>query len=1025
MPDFPKNYDFKLVESVISAFWDKEKIREKTLKLDEKKPLFSFLEGPPTANAPPGLHHVQSRFYKDLVCRFNYMKGFSVPRKGGWDCHGLPVEVQVEKKLGLSTKKDVIKYGIGNFNKLCRDDVFTFITDWNEMTERMAFWVDLEKPYVTLEKSYIESVWWSLKELFRKGLLYEDYKVVPYCPRCETPLSSHEVALGYADVSELAITVKFRLKAENRYFLAWTTTPWTTPGNIALAVGKDMVYVVVEQNGVQYILGKDAVSRYFENPIILEEMTGEDLVGREYIPLFDYFVGKVDKPAWKVIATDFVNMEEGTGIVHQAPAFGEEDFEALKKEGMAFVQPVDESGMFTKDVSDFEGEFVKDADSAIIEQLDRDNALFKKEKYTHSYPFCWRCSTPLIYYAILSWFVKVTAYKQRLIELNEIINWYPAHVKQGRFGDWLANVKDWALSRNKFWGTPLPIWKCDGCGLSTAIGSIEELEEGAGKELKNLDLHKPAIDEIKLSCTCGKMMSRVPYVIDTWYDSGAASFAQLHYPFENKDLFRKLFPYSFISEAIDQTRGWFYTLHVLGTLLFDSNAFKSVVVGGLLVDEKGEKMSKSKGNTLNPMEVFNEVGVDAVRLQLCSSSPDNTKRFGYELVRENVAPFLNTLWNVCVFSAELFKTKEDKISELKVEDRWIISRANSLVKDVSSEFEANNFHRCVDSIKAFVIDDLSRWYVRLVRDRNDDAVADTLNYVLSALVKILAPFAPHISEFIYLNLVKGDDASVHFSAWPSVEKIDAPLEKDMSLAREIAQSILSLRDKINRSLRWPVKEAVVVSAGKDVCGVIERMSPLIISQANVKKVSFQSEFREAKTRIKADYAKLGPVYGEATPAIIAHISMKSQEAITRSINESGSFELDIDGKKYEIKKEHLMFSTELPEKYGSAAFSAGEVYIDKEITPEMEAEGFAREIARVVQQSRKDAGLKKSDIVSIFVRVDSGTAASVGSLKAQLKERVGASEFDVSDFQPSGNYTLVKAHSIKGKKVEVFFSSSK
>ncbi len=1023
MPEFPKTYDFKAVEREISAFWDKEKIREKTLKLDEKKPLFSFLEGPPTANAPPGLHHVQSRFYKDLVCRFYFMKGFSVPRKGGWDCHGLPVEVQVEKKLGLSTKKDVVNYGIGKFNKLCREDVFAFIQDWNRMTERMAFWIDLENPYITLTNTYIESVWWSLKELFKKGLLYEDYKVLPYCPRCETPLSSHEVALGYEDVTEETITVKFRLKGDERYLLAWTTTPWTLPGNIALAVGKDIVYVVVEENGVQCILAKDAVARHFKNPVILQELTGEDLVGREYVPIFDYFVGKLDKPAWNVIATEFVKTEEGTGIVHQAPAFGEEDFEALKREGMAFVQPVNESGKFTREVPDFEGMFVKDADPVIIAQVEKDNALFRKEKFTHSYPFCWRCSTPLIYYALMSWFVKVTAYKQRLIELNERISWYPEHIKHGRFGDWLSNVKDWALSRNKFWGTPLPIWKCDGCGLSTAIGSIEELEECAGAELKNLDLHKPAIDEIKISCACGKKMSRVPYVIDTWYDSGASSFAQFHYPFENKELFRKFFPYSFITESIDQTRGWFYTLHVLGTLLFDSNAFKSVVVGGLLVDEKGEKMSKSKGNTLNPAEVFDAIGVDAVRLQLCSSSPDNTKRFGYELVRENVSPFLTTLWNVCVFSGELFSVREDKLSELSVEDRWIISRVNSLVKSVSADFEARDFHHCFDAIKAFVIDDLSRWYVRLVRDRKDDAVADALHYVLSALVKLLAPLAPYISEFIYLNLVRGDEKSVHLSAWPSVEKIDLQLENEMALAREITQSVLSLRDRINRSLRWPVKEAVIVSIDKGVAGVIESLSQLVISQANVKKLSFQSEFKEAKTRIKVDYAKLGPVYGEATPAIIAHFSLKSQDSILRSIKERGSFEVDVDGRKYALRKEHLIFSTELPEQYDSAAFSKGEVYIDKEMTPEMEADGFSREIARAVQQSRKDSGLKKSDSVGIFVRVDSETAALVSHLKVQMKEKVGASEFDVSDSPPSGNYRLVKAHSIKGKKVEVFFSS--
>ncbi len=660
----PRSYDFKRIEENVSRLWKEKGVVEAAIAYDSKKPLFSFLEGPPTANAPPALHHVEMRTIKDLVCRYKFMKGFSVPRKAGWDCHGLPVEVQVEKKLGLSTKKDVLNYGIDRFNALCRSDVFSFISEWDRLTDKMAFWIDLKDPYVTLNNDYIESVWWSLQQLHKKGLLYEDFKVLPYCPRCETPLSSHEVALGYEEVTEPAITTMFQLKeSPNRYLLAWTTTPWTTPGNVALAVHPDITYVVVEDSaypGKQFILARDLVPKHFSNPVIVEEMQGSSLEGKEYVPMFDYFVDKLDKPAWVITLADFVTTEEGTGIVHQAPAFGEEDYENCRKHGLAFVQPVAENGTFTKDIEDFAGLFVKDADALIIERLEKDGTLFSRENYTHTYPFCWRCSTPLLYYALKSWFIAVSKYKQRLIELNEKIAWYPDHIKHGRFGDWLANVKDWALSRNKFWGTPLPIWKCNnsGCSEEVVIGSIKELKEKAVELPKNaeLDLHKPFIDSVKLKCVkCKGEMGRVPYVIDCWYDSGAATFAQFHYPFGkgSEELFEKNFPYGFVAEAIDQTRGWFYTLHVLGTLLFDGLAYKSVVCAGHVVDENGEKMSKSKGNVLNPWEVFDKVGVDAVRLQFCSTSPEAPKRFSYGIVNENVMPFLTVLWNSCYFASDV------------------------------------------------------------------------------------------------------------------------------------------------------------------------------------------------------------------------------------------------------------------------------------------------------------------------------------------------------------------------------------
>ena len=1017
MPSFPKSYDFRHVEEFVSSYWDKERVIEKTIKIDPSRKAFTFLEGPPTANAPPGLHHVQSRFYKDLVCRYNYMKGFSVPRKGGWDCHGLPVEVQIEKKLGLKTKKDVLDYGIENFNNLCRKDVFTFIKDWDNLTKRMAFWVDLEKPYITMTNEYIESVWWSLSELYRKKLLYEDHKVVPYCPRCETPLSSHEVALGYKDVSEDSITTMFKLKNEERYLLAWTTTPWTTPANIGLAVGRNIKYAVVEKDGKQFVLAKDTVSKYFPDAVVVEEFNGEKLLGKEYVPLFDYYVGKLDKPAWKVIAADFANTEEGTGIVHQAPAFGEEDHETLKKEGMAFVQPVNESGKFTDEVPDFKGKFVKDADEEIIKTLENKGLLFEVKNYTHSYPFCWRCDTPLLYYAIKSWFVKVTAKKDRLVELNQQIDWYPDHIKNGRFGDWLDNAKDWALSRNKFWGTPLPIWKCDDCKKQKAIGSIPELEKASDAKIENLDLHKPAVDRIKINCECGKKMSRLPYVIDTWYDSGAAPFAQLHYPFENKELFSKLFPYSFITEGVDQTRGWFYTLHVLGTLLFDSASYKSCVVSGLVVDQNGEKMSKSKGNILNPFEVFDAVGVDAVRLQFCSVSADIAKRFGYDLVRENVTAFMTTIWNVCVFASE-FDSSKGKARDLKVEDRWITSRVNSLVKKFTEEFEANNYHRCFEEIKWFVSEDLSRWYVRLVRERRDDAVAYALKRVLDVLARLLAPYAPYLSEYVHQKVLSGK-TSVHLAEWPVAESADRELEKNMAVAREITQSILSIREKIRRGVRWPVKEAFVVSSSMG--SSLDSTKHLIKLQANVKTLSVETEFKEAKKRLKPDYAKIGPLFGNATPAIIAQVSMKSSEAIINKLESEGEVEVEAGDKKYLLKPEHFITATELPEKYDAVEFSKGVIYIDKELTDEMRSEGMAREIVRFIQQSRKDAGLTRSDAVDIAVKVDSETASRIEPFFDEaMINKINASKFKISDSAPESDYEIAVAHDFKDVKAEIF-----
>jgi isoleucyl-tRNA synthetase len=948
-------YDFKKIEDSISKYWEEKQVMQAALAYDPTKPLFSFLEGPPTANAPPALHHVEVRVFKDLVCRYKYMQGFTVPRKGGWDCHGLPVEVQVEKKLGLATKKEVIQYGIGKFNALCRQDVFSYIKEWDKLTKKMAFWIDLEKPYITMDNNYIESVWWSLKQLYDKRLLYEDNKVLPYCPRCGTSLSSHEVALGYNDVTETAITVAFKLKNEDRYLLAWTTTPWTLPGNVALAVSKNMAYVVVEEGGKQYVLAKSAVEKHFKNAVIVQELWGEDLIGKEYVPIFDFYVGKINKKAWVVVDADFVTADEGTGIVHQAPAFGEEDFDNCKKKDVAFVQPINEDGFFTKEAEDFEGLGAKEADPKIIARLEEDGCLFRAAPHTHSYPFCWRCDTPLIYYALKSWFIKVSNFRQELLDNNEKIAWTPSHIKDGRFGNWLEGVKNWALSRSKFWGTPLPIWRCS-CGAEKMIGSIKELEASAISMPEKLDLHRPMIDEIKLKCFCGKEMTRVPEVIDCWYDSGSASFAQWHYPFENEEMFKKAFSYDFISEAIDQTRGWFYTLHVLGTLLYHSPAYKSVVCAGHVVDEKGEKMSKSKGNVLNPWDVFEKVGVDAVRLQFCSTDPGNAKRFGYESINESIKPFITVLWNSCKYVSQVLESSEIDGKNLAKEDLWMISKANSLAKKVTESLEKNDYHIATQEIKNFVNEDLSRWYIKLIRERvqeKDPTVAYTLRYAIDIAARVLAPFAPYISDEIYQKVLK-EEGSVHLEAWPKAAEIDAELEAKMDSAKEITQAILFAREAINRGVRWPVSEVIITAVDETAKAAVRTFSDIIKEQTN------------CKTLVLAD-----------------------------------------------------VFSRN-PEDYAKAPFRKGEVYVNKTVTAELEAEGYSRECVRRVQQMRKNAGLKVEDRIEAYICAPGFLKESLLSAAEQIKDKVGAEKLTISDRIPDKSLPNSSKFKIKEYDVELF-----
>jgi isoleucyl-tRNA synthetase len=827
-------YDFKYVEKVAREKWKKQKKEIKQAVQDNpKKPLFSFLEGPPTANAPPGLHHLESRTFKDIICKFKYMNGFSVPRKGGWDCHGLPVEVQVEKELKLASKKEVVKYGIDKFIKKCRENVFSNIEDWNKSTEELDYWIDLENPYVTLENDYIESIWWSLKEIYKKKLLYESYKVLPFCTRCGTPLSSHEVAQGYREVQEDSVYIAFKLKdKKNEYILAWTTTPWTLPGNVALAVGEKIDYVKVKlPDGDKLILGKEKLGILKGKCEIIEKLKGKNLIGLEYEPLYDIKELQSEN-SYKVVPANFVTTEEGTGIVHTAVMYGEDDYNLGKKIGLPEVHTVGQDGKFLDIVPEFlRGKYVKSAEKDIKENLKKRHLLFRVEKISHDYPFCWRCDSPLLYYGINSWFIDVSSRREKIIELNKKINWYPSHIKEGRFGKWLEGAKDWALSRFKFWGTPLPIWKCE-CGKEKIIGSIEELKKEAVRMPKEkIDLHKPWIDKVKLKCSCGKEMKRIPDVIDCWYDSGSASFAQFHYPFENKEEFEKRFPYDYIAEAIDQTRGWFYTLHVLGAILFDKPTYRNVICMGHIVDEKGEKMSKTKGNVIKPGEIINKAGVDAVRLQFCTTDVGNSKRFSYELMNESVIPFLNVFYNCYNYYNQL----ENKKNKESIEDKWILSRLNTLIEEVTNSLEKYSLDEPFQKIMDFVSNDFSRKYIKMTRQR--EGTKEIVGEILKKISLLLAPFAPHISEFVYSNFFK---ESVHLSNWPKADKkkMNSQLEKEMILIMKILEFGLAERDKVQIGLKWPLQKAVIY--GKDI-DIEEEFLNILKSQLNVREIVIEDE----------------------------------------------------------------------------------------------------------------------------------------------------------------------------------------
>ena len=912
-------YNFKKTEAEAREVWKKNKKEiEKAVQDNKKKEVFSFLEGPPTANAPPGLHHLEVRTYKDIINKFRFMQGFSVPRKGGWDCHGLPVEVQVERQLGLKSKKEVVKYGINKFIQHARDSVFSNIKDWEQSTRELNYWIDLENPYATLNNDYIESVWWSLKELHKKGMLYEGHKVVPFCPRCGTPLSSHEVALGYKDVNEDSVYILFKAKNKsNEYFLAWTTTPWTLPGNVALAVRDDINYIKVKfPDGDKIILGKDRLNILKGKYEVVEKFKGKNLVGLEYEPLYD-IPETQNKKSHRIISADFVTTEEGTGIVHTAVMYGEDDYEAGINLGLPAVHTVGEDGKFLNIAPEFiRGKFVKDAEKDIIQNLKQRHLLLKTERISHSYPFCWRCDSVLLYYAVDSWFIRVSKIRKRMMELNKKINWEPKNIRDGRFGKWLEGAKDWALSRFKFWGTPLPVWECEDkmCKEIKVIGSVAELKKNSVEKISGkIDLHKPWIDTVKLKCACGEKMSRVQDVIDCWYDSGSTSFAQFHYPFENKKEFESRFPYDFIAEAIDQTRGWFYTLHVLATILFDKPAYKNVICAGHIVDENGEKMSKSKGNIIKPREIIDKAGVDSIRLQFCTNDAGSQKRFSFDLMKESVIPFLTILYNLDNYRNQLeTRTKVPHLLKKKqVEDKWILSRLNSVIRDVTAGLENYLISEAFLKIQDFVVNDFSRGYVKMTRDRN--GTREIVTECLEKVSLLLAPFAPYITEKIYSGFSK---KSVHLSSWPKAEKkkIDKKLESDMQLALSIIERGLAERDEKKIGLRWPLLGATIHYYKK----FDKALNEIIKQQLNVKLLKFK-ESHEKDWKVELDTMQ----------------------------------------------------------------------------TPELEAEGYAREISRQVQDFRKKLGLQKKDIIELHIITDKDFKKTLESQKNFIKDRTNSKKVNI------------------------------
>ena len=1040
----PTSLNFVDREKAVEKFWEDNDIFKKSMEHRKEGETYTFYDGPPTANGKPHIGHVETRTIKDMIPRYRTMKGYMVPRKAGWDTHGLPVELEVEKMLGLDGKEQIEEYGLAPFIDKCKESVWKYKGMWEDFSRTVGFWADMDNPYVTYDDNFIESEWWALKTIWDKGLLYKGFKIVPYCPRCGTPLSSHEVAQGYKAVKERSAIVRFKVKGEDAYFLAWTTTPWTLPSNVALCVNPEETYLKVKAaDGYTYYIAKALADKVLGSLAeegkaayeVLETYVGKDLEYKEYEPLYKCAgdaAEKQKKKAHFVTCDDYVTMTDGTGIVHIAPAFGEDDSRIGRNYELPFVQFVDGKGDLTAETP-YAGKFVKDADPLVLKDLDAEGKLFDAPKFEHDYPFCWRCDTPLIYYARESWFIKMTAVKDDLVRNNKTINWIPASIGEGRFGNWLENIQDWGVSRNRYWGTPLNIWECE-CGHQHSIGSREELYKMSGNEkAKTVEFHRPYIDEITITCPeCGKQMKRVPEVIDCWFDSGAMPFAQHHYPFENKELFEQQFPANFISEAVDQTRGWFYSLLAESTLLFNKAPYKNVIVTGHLQDENGQKMSKSKGNAVDPFNALETYGADAIRWYFyTSSAPWLPKRFSGKAVQEGQRKFMGTLWNTYAFfvlyanidnfDASKYTLEYDK---LPVMDKWLLSKLNSTVAEVDSNLDQYRIPEAAKALQDFV-DEMSNWYVRRSRERfwakgmEQDKINAymTLYTALVTICKAAAPMIPFMTEDIYQNRVRSNDASapesIHMCDFPVVNKdhIDKKLEEDMEDVLDAVVMGRACRNEAAIKNRQPISRMYI----KADFTLSEFYQEIIEDELNVKEVVFTDDVRDFTSyTFKPQLRTVGPKYGKQLGGIQKHLAALDGNAAMDELNADGALKFDVDGVAVELTKDDLLIDMAQKEGYVSQEDNKMTVVLDTNLTPELVEEGFVYEIISKIQTMRKESGFEVTDHIRVSINGNDRLSEIARKNKDAISGKVLADELT-----SGAEYAVSKEWNINGENAVI------
>ena len=1040
----PTSLNFVDREKAVEKFWEDNNIFKKSMEHRKEGETYTFYDGPPTANGKPHIGHVETRTIKDMIPRYRTMKGYMVPRKAGWDTHGLPVELEVEKLLGLDGKEQIEEYGLAPFIDKCKESVWKYKGMWEDFSRTVGFWADMDNPYVTYDDNFIESEWWALKTIWDKGLLYKGFKIVPYCPRCGTPLSSHEVAQGYKAVKERSAIVRFKVKGEDAYFLAWTTTPWTLPSNVALCVNPEETYLKVKAaDGYTYYIAKALADKVLGRLAeegkdayeVLETYVGKDLEYKEYEPLYKCAgdaAKKQKKKAHFVTCDGYVTMTDGTGIVHIAPAFGEDDSRIGRNYELPFVQFVDGKGDLTAETP-YAGKFVKDADPLVLKDLDAEGKLFDAPKFEHDYPFCWRCDTPLIYYARESWFIKMTAVKDDLVRNNKTINWIPASIGEGRFGNWLENIQDWGVSRNRYWGTPLNIWECE-CGHQHSIGSREELYKMSGNEkAKTVEFHRPYIDEITITCPeCGKQMKRVPEVIDCWFDSGAMPFAQHHYPFENKDLFEQQFPANFISEAVDQTRGWFYSLLAESTLLFNKAPYKNVIVMGHVQDENGQKMSKSKGNAVDPFNALETYGADAIRWYFyTSSAPWLPKRFSGKAVQEGQRKFMGTLWNTYAFfvlyanidnfDASKYTLEYDK---LPVMDKWLLSKLNSTVAEVDSNLDQYRIPEAAKALQDFV-DEMSNWYVRRSRERfwakgmEQDKINAymTLYTALVTICKAAAPMIPFMTEDIYQNLVRSNDAnapeSIHLCDFPVVNKdhIDKKLEEDMEDVLDAVVMGRACRNEAAIKNRQPISRMYI----KSDFTLSEFYQEIIEDELNVKEVVFTDDVRDFTSyTFKPQLRTVGPKYGKQLGGIQKHLAALDGNAAMDELNADGALKFDVDGVAVELTKDDLLIDMAQKESYVSQEDNRMTVVLDTNLTPELVEEGFVYEIISKIQTMRKESGFEVTDHIRVSINGNDKLSEIAQKNKEAISGKVLADELT-----SGAEYGVSKEWNINGENAVI------